>query len=245
MTPRWRPHPFAVAFLPVPAIVAVLVAPGVTFGLICAAASVVAILAKSWRLALVAAATAVLGTAILWFGFAMSLPAEPFGTPSATVDWLPLRPTVDQALAALRGALRVVVVMLLFVAGSAHVRGTVFTDSLIRYVRVPYRVADVIALGAQFAVGIRRDVAAARAIARLRARGRGMGAARIGARLTVPVLMASFRRADELSVAMEARGFAALPDRTLHYAVAPRALDAVLLALGWCVTVVVAMAVHG
>ena len=192
MTER-RPllHPLAVCLVPVPAMVAVLVADGVGVGVACLLAALIAACTRGWRFALGMAAMVFAMTAVMWFGFAVSLPRGDEST-ATVIHWLPLQPSVEVALTALRGALRIVSIMALFSATAACIRWGVLADTLIDRFRVPYRVVDVIGLGGRFAVLIARDIRTARSLARLRSRGHRVRALRLLAGLTVPVLMGPF-----------------------------------------------------
>ncbi|SJM70725.1 energy-coupling factor transporter transmembrane component T [Gulosibacter sp. 10] len=217
-------HPIAVLLLPLPAIVCILFARDLRFGLLCLAVALLATALRDPRLALRVLLLAAAATGVLWTGFALSLHGAD-----------------DRALVALRGAIRIVSIMLLYVATSAAVRWPVLRDTLVERYRMPYRVADVLGLGGRFAVLIRRDLRAAGSLARLRARGRPLRTARLLLKLAVPVLMASFRHADELSIAMDARGFGEHERRTVHDAVPPRLRDAVVLLLVWAASAAAAM----
>lgn len=156
--------------------------------------------------------------ALLWVGFSISLP------------------DTARSTAALRGALRIVGVMALFVGTGACVRWRVAGDSLVEYGHVPCRLVDVVSLGERFTVLMRADIRQARVLARLRARGRRWRSWRLLAGLTIPVLMAAFRHADELAIAMEARGFGSWEHRTVHAAAPLRWWDG-LAAAAWAATV--------
>lgn len=230
-------HPLAVAALPVAAILAVILADGVAVGLICLAVGVLVGMARGLRLGVEILATAVGMGAVLWTGFAVSLPVAASDT-SRVVEWLPFAPTLDNALTALRGALRIVSIMVLLVATAAWIRWNVLGDTLIEHFGVPYRLVDVLSLGGRFAVLVRHDLRTARTIARLRTRGRPWLAARLLTGLMVPVLMGAFRHADELTIAMEARGFGALEERTTHHARRVRRADLFVVVLVWTLTLV-------
>lgn len=60
---------------------------------------------------------------------------------------------------------------------------------------------------------------------------------RLSSRLLIPVLMRSFSHADELSIAMEARGFGALATRTVHESQPFRVPDGAVVALVWAVSI--------
>lgn len=237
-------HPLALVILPLPAIVATLLTEGVGIGLAAIAVGLVVAAARGPRFAGGLLVATLLGTFVLWTGFAFAIPAEPAES-SAVVTWLPFHPPVDTALVALRGALRIVSIMTLAIAIAAFIRWDVLADTLIDRFRVPYRLLDVIGLGGRFAVLMRRDLATARTLVRLRTRGSRLRSARLGAGLAVPVLMATFRHADELTVAMEARGFGSHDDRTVHAAVPLRVRDGVVVGIVWGVTVFAAVVLEG
>lgn len=132
-------------------------------------------------------------------------------------------------------------VLLLYVVTVAYVDWRAFSDTLIDRFHVPYRVMDVLGLGRRFTVLIRRDVMAAWSLAQLRARGSLLRSVALSSRLTIPVLMASFSHADDLSIAMDARGFGALSRRTIHHSfpVGPR--DVLALVLVWAATIALAL----
>lgn len=117
----------------------------------------------------------------------------------------------------------------------------VLADTLIKRFQVPYRSVDVTALGERFAVLIWHDFDTVRSLARLRAHCHPLRQLRLLAGLAVPVLMASFRHADQLAVAMEARGFGAHVDRTVYDARELRLRDLVLLVSVWLVSIVTAV----
>lgn len=239
--PKLLLHPLAVVALPIPAIVAVLVAEGASVGVLAVLIGLVVIALKRPKLALASLAMSIAMSVVLWWGFAFSLPRDPAGA-DEIVAWLPLQPPIDVALMAVRGAMRIVAVMVLFVATVVWARWQILGDTLIRFGRVPYRIVDVVALGGRFGVLIQQDVRAARRIAVLRTRGRWWRSIGLLTGLMIPVLMASFRHADELTIAMEARGFGARPDRTVHDAVPVRVRDGVVVLVVWTVSIVAAVA---
>lgn len=243
-TERVLLHPLAIALLPLPAIAAILFAERPHFGLLGLIAALLIALAKGPGFALRVALVAIGATALLWFGFALSLQPPGVETQGPPIEWLPLRPSPEKAVFALRGALRLTSIMTLYTVTMAFVRWDVLSDTLIDRFRASYRVVDVTGLGGRFAVLIRRDIAAAHSIARLRARGRLWRTLRLSAGLTIPVLMASFRHSDELSIAMEARGFGMHPTRTVHHSVAPRLRDWLIVALVWAATIGIAAALE-
>lgn len=235
-------HPLAVVLLPIPAMVAVLLAEGVEYGLLCLSICLIAACFRGARFAF-GVATLTFGiVAMVWCGFALSLPDDPLGRVSPAVEWLPFAPSEDRVLVALRGALRIAGLSALFIVPLAFVNWQVLSDTLIDRFRVPYRLVDVAGLSARFSTLIRRDIAASRALARQRSRGRPLRSLRLLSGLAVPVLMASFRHVDELAIAMEARGFGALPLRTVHCARRVRAGDLLVLLLVWAVSVASAVA---
>ncbi|WP_291279432.1 energy-coupling factor transporter transmembrane protein EcfT [Galactobacter sp.] len=242
-TPRPWLHPLAVAALPLPAFVFALLATDLWFALVVTAAVLVLAFVRSPRLGTSVLVTGAVATAMLWFGFALSLPAAADGaSPGPRIVWLPLQPTEWAALSALRAGLRVVVILALYVVTVAWVRWRVVADTLIRDTRAPYRVLDVVGLGSRFVTLIRTDLAQARTLARLRSRGSRWRAAKLGTRLVVPLLMAAFRHGDELAIAMQARGFGAHPTRTTHHAQTLRVRDAVVVAVVWAGTVALGVA---
>lgn len=238
-----RLHPIAIALLPVPAIVAILFADHSHFGLIGLGLALLIALGRGSGFALRVLAIAGGATALLWFGFALSLdpPGTVHGPP---IEWLPLRPSPEKALFALRGALRLTSIMALYTVTMAYVRWDILGDTLIDRFHASYRVIDVMGLGGRFVVLIRRDLTAAASLARLRARGRFGRTLRLSAGLAVPVLMSSFRHSDELSIAMEARGFGMRPSRTVHHSVALRLRDGVVVALVWSATIAAAVTIE-
>ncbi len=130
--------------------------------------------------------------------------------------------------------------MALFGATMVWLRWRVLADTCIGLWHLPYRLFDVTGLGRRFAVLMRDDIATVRAQARLRARGARLRAWRISAGLTVPVLMAAFRHADQLAIAMDARGFGAQPSRTVHDACPLRLRDGMFVAVAWALTAALA-----
>ena len=237
---RVQLHPIAVLALPVVAILAVLFADTVWLALLCITVAVTVSFARGPGFALGVLGVAAGGFALIWFGFSLSLPSPELAV-GGRIAWLPFQPTPEQAFIPLRGALRMTTVVVLYVVTAAFVRGQILGDTLIAGFGIPYRVIDVLGLGTRFAALIRRDALATRSLARLRSRGRPLRALRLLAGLTVPVLMASFRHADELSIAMEARGFGTLPERTVHHAVRLRWRDGVVVAAVWAATVLAAI----
>lgn len=226
-------HPAAIVIAPVPAMVVVLVTDRLIFGLVAVALSLLVAFARGLRAGLALLGVVAVAGAVLWIGFAASLPRQP---DEALVTWLPVPITWDGLTVATRGTLRVVGVMALFVASALWARWRVLTDTCIGLWRSPYRLFDVTGLGRRFAVLIRSDIAAVRAQALLRSRGRRLRAARASARMTVPVLMAAFRHTDQLAIAMDARGFGSSPTRTVHDAWPLRIGDAVFVVAVWAAT---------
>ncbi|MGO1567261.1 energy-coupling factor transporter transmembrane component T family protein [Brachybacterium sp. AOP35-5H-19] len=233
-------HPIAVLVLPLPAILAVLFADGIDLALACILASVAASFGRGARFAAGVLALAATTFLLVGIGFSLSAPT-PEQLSGERIEWLPLHPSVEKAFFAVRGALRMTAVVVLYVVTVRFVQGNVLADSLIDRFSAPYRVIDVLGLGRRFTVLIRRDVAAACSIARLRSRGRPLRTMRLLTGLTIPVLMASFRHADELSIAMDARGFGALPRRTVHWALPLRMLDGVAVVGVWAATILAAV----
>lgn len=218
-------HPIAVLALPVVAILAVLFANTMWLALVCIAVGAMAAFARGPRFGLGVLGLALSVFVVVGFGFSLSLAA-----PEATAGgWMPVR-----------AALRMTAVVILYVVTGAYVRGDVLGDTLITRFGIPYRVIDVLGLGARFAAMIRRDVLAVRSLARVRGRDRPLRTLRLAAGLTVPVLIAAFRHADDLSIAMEARGFGSLPERTVHHARPLRWRDAIVVVIVWSVTIVMA-----
>ncbi|GAA2069025.1 hypothetical protein GCM10009801_18030 [Streptomyces albiaxialis] len=113
--------------------------------------------------------------------------------------------------------------------------------ALVTQLRVPYRFAYAALAGLQFVPVFRAEAETIRAAHQVRGvtdpRG-PLGAARRTARMLVPLLAGGIRHAERVSLAMEARGFAAYPSRTervpsrltradLAYAVAALVLTAI------------------
>lgn len=229
-------HPLAVLLLPVPAIIGVLFAQDVLFALACIAATLLVACARGARFTVRLLGMVLGGTAVLWCGFSLSLSGGTVTTD--TVDWLPWQPNVDTTVTALRGALRLVTVLALYTVTVAFVRGDVLGDTLIARFRVPYRVVDVLSLGRRFLTLLGQDIRQVSSLVRLRARGRWLRRLRLSTRMTVPVLLSSLRHADQLSIAMEARGFGARPQRTVHECVPLRPSDGAVIGFVWLGTFV-------
>lgn len=234
-------HPLAILALPVPAIVAVLFADGILLSLALLTVCLALSLAKGVRFASGVLGVVAGGVVLLWVGFSLAAPRAG-DTSGPLVEGLAFSPTIDGAFFALRGALRMVTVVTLYIVTVAFVNGAVLGDSLIQSFGAPYRVIDVLGLGGRFSALIRSDVAAARSLARLRARGRPLRAMRLMTGLTVPVLMGAFGHADELSIAMEARGFGSEPQRTVHSARPLRWTDVIAVPMVWAITILAALA---
>ncbi|MFZ1382381.1 MAG: energy-coupling factor transporter transmembrane component T [Scrofimicrobium sp.] len=234
-------HPLVLVLFPIPAMVAILFGDKIEFSLVALVIGLIAAAFRGWRSFRTALVTTLSTLLILWIGFSISLPADPFGVVSPPIAWLPFHPTEANIYYALRGAMRIVVVLLLYVLTVAYVDWRAFSDTLIDRFHVPYRVMDVLGLGGRFAVLIRRDVMAAWSLAKLRARGDPLRSIALSSRLTIPVLMASFNHADELSITMDARGFGALPRRTVHHSFPVRPRDVLALVVVWATTIALAL----
>lgn len=99
---------------------------------------------------------------------------------------------------------------------------TVLVASLIHQARVPYRLGYTLLAAYRFVPILTRELGSIHDAHRLRQRGDRHLRARLGGmrRYGVPLLVGAVRRAERLALAMDARGFGALPERT--YYVRPR-----------------------
>lgn len=115
-------HPIAILLLPIPAIIAVLFADGIALSLLLLAACLVLALAKGPRFTFGVIRIITGGVALMWFGFSLAAPAAG-DTSGPLIDGLPFSPSIEQSSFALRGALRIVTVVTLYIVTIAFVRG--------------------------------------------------------------------------------------------------------------------------
>lgn len=236
-----RLHPLVLVLMPLPGFLAVLISSGATFHLIVVLAMLAICLLARPRFALAFCAILVTGGTMLWIGYLLWMPAEPYGSPSPPLWDGPLSPTRDQAVAAGVGALRLTALTALLIIPGAFIRWRVLGDWLIGRARVSYRIIDVLALGDRLTVLLLADLRTAWHLALLRTRARGMR--RVGQllRSILPVLVAAFRHGDQLALTLDSRGFGALPSRTLHDFAPLRTRDVCALVAAWLLTPAVAI----
>lgn len=157
-------------------------------------------------------------------------------TPVVFAGWITLRAGAVMIGAAT--ALRLVAVSALALLGSAGTTIAELNSALVRQLHIPYRFAQGALAAARFAPRYREDLLTLRAAHR--ARGiidpRGpVGFARRTARSTIPLLAGGARYAERLSLAMDARGFGAHPQRTDRRPAVIRIRDVVFVICMWTV----------
>lgn len=133
-------------------------------------------------------------------------------------------------------ALRFVALMALALLGSVGTTTGQLASALVHQVRVPYRFAYGTVATLRFVPRYKTDVGTLRAAHR--ARGIAdmpgpIGALRRAGRSAVPLLASGVRHAERLSLAMDARGFGAFPQRTDRNPATLRVRDWVFLAVVW------------
>ncbi|WJZ00790.1 Energy-coupling factor transporter transmembrane protein EcfT [Corynebacterium hansenii] len=232
------PHSLLLALFPVPAILLSLAADGHSYPVVCALAAVAAVTVFRPRDGLMLGAITVGIAALVFFAFLPWIPGDPGGVPSppgvaAAPGPTVLGVTADRALAASMLASRLAAMAVLSAAPLPFLRWREMRDTMITRFRVPYRVVDVVGVGGVFARILSDDLATAAMRARLNSRGRRW----ITPRIVVPVLVASFRHADDLALALESRGFGAGPTRTVRYDRPFRPADWGLLLGVWAASV--------
>jgi len=133
-------------------------------------------------------------------------------------------------------ALRFVAIMVLALLGSLGTTTGQLASALVHQARVPYRFAYGAVATLRFVPRYKNDVGVLRAAHR--ARGivdvpGPIGALRRTSRSLVPLLASGVRHAERLSLAMDARGFGAFPQRADRDPATLRVRDGVFLAVIW------------
>ncbi|MDO5729671.1 MAG: energy-coupling factor transporter transmembrane component T [Actinomycetaceae bacterium] len=167
---------------------------------------------------------------LMWVGYVLWLP-EPAGDPIIWGSASGWHITRGVALFGLAGALRVYAMGLLVVPPLVFVDWIIVVDTLIKHFRVPYRILDIGIFANRYVARMQRDFRAARHLTRLRTR-RGTNPI-VAFHSVIPVLTASLRHGEQLSNALDARGFDSAPRRTVHHAQPVRIVDVVVLLAVW------------
>ncbi|WP_051208610.1 energy-coupling factor transporter transmembrane component T [Propionicicella superfundia] len=178
---------------------------------------------------------ATLIVAWMTFFFALLVDTDRFGG-TERVEIGPVALYVQGLSIGLATALRFVVVMMLALLGSLGTTTDRLTSALIRQGRIPYRFAYGTAATLRFVPRYQADVRTLRAAHRARGiiDGRGpVGTLRRAGRSLVPLLAGGVRHAERLSLAMDARGFGAFPQRTDRNPAEVRTRDGVFLVAVW------------
>lgn len=135
-------------------------------------------------------------------------------------------------------AARIFAILLLALLGSLGTTIDGLVSALIHQCRVPYRFAFGTASALRFIPGYKRDLDTLR----MAHRARGVidpvglvGAVRRTSRSIIPLMAGGIRHAERLSLAMDARGFGAFPNRRDRNPAVVRARDIVFLAGIWMV----------
>lgn len=231
-------HPIVPALWSIPALVSVLLSNSTTFlGGLLLALLLVALL-RGPRFAAWTAVASAVTVAALWLGFVPWLPVD--ASPPLTA--LPFSPTHLQALAALRGALRLTAAAMVVAVPAAWVQWRVLGDWLIERGVLPYRLVDAAAMGERLVARMLADLRQTRHLTELRSRGSRLTRLRYHWQAFVPTLIAAFRHGDELALSLESRGFGIDTTRTVHHAVPLLAKDVVVLALASAAVAVAAVA---
>lgn len=170
---------------------------------------------------------------IMWFGFALWMPAQPYGRVTPVIEWWPWSLSYDQALISFAGSFRLIATAFAFFVPFALVDRDVIGDSLIKQFRVSYRVVDILHFAPRFMARLRQDFHTSLHMMRVRSRGRYIIPAWVYAKATVPVIAASLMHSDELAISLESRGFGSRPMRTIRYARPFRVIDGFALVLVW------------
>ncbi|GAA2639614.1 hypothetical protein GCM10010399_86330 [Dactylosporangium fulvum] len=132
--------------------------------------------------------------------------------------------------------LRLVAVVLLALVGGLTTTGPELVRSMIRQLRVPYRVGYSALAAFRFVPRFGHELDVIRSAHRVRglAGGRGpIAALRRYGGYAVPLLAGGIRHAERVSLAMESRAFGAFPTRTERYVVPFRIRDAIFVLALW------------
>ncbi|MCK7638098.1 energy-coupling factor transporter transmembrane component T family protein [Corynebacterium pygosceleis] len=237
-TPRSRwAHPLLVsAAVPVPMVVT-LMARGPELPAVVMAATLIAIWVLNPRWGLAATLSLPVLVVVVGLSFLFWLPDPAVYSPP--VDWLPGDPPREKVLQGLTGGLRTTAAGTVAAPLLLMVTWREFTDTVLRYLPVSYRVVDILGLGMRYLRIIGRDLVTVGRMSVLRARGSRVARPRVTVAATVPVLAASMRQGEQLAVAVDGRAFGAYRRRTLHHAIELRPVHWVLP------TVIVVAAVAG
>lgn len=217
-----RPHSLALLLAPLPALVLCLTARGPAFPSCCLAAGAFAAVLARPRTGLALSVAVCALTAATAIGMALWLPDSP-----------------ERPVHALTGALRVCGSGLLAFAPMLAADREEIEYGLVQQLRAPYRLVAAAQLAERIASRMHRQMRLSRLALAARLGGRPGPAARF--RLIVPVLASSLRYGGQLADALDARGFGALPTRTMPRGRRLRIADALWLASVWTVTVALAV----
>lgn len=188
------------------------------------------VIVKRPRVALQLVAVGIVLIPLMWVGYVLWLPPKP-GDPIILGDVHGWHVTRDVALFGVAGALRVYAMGLLIVPPLVSVNWVVVVDTLISQFHVPYRILDIGIFANRYIARMRRDFRATRHLTRLRTR-HGTNPI-VALHSVVPVLTASLRHGEQLSNALDARGFDSEPTRTVHHATPVRVADVLILLAVW------------
>ena len=226
-TPRSRwAHPLLVTAAVVVPMVVTLMARGPELPAVVLSVTLVAIWVLNPRWGLAATLSLPVFVVIVGLSFLFWLP-EPT-VPSPPVDWLPGAPPREKVLQGLTGGLRTTAAGTVGAPLLLMVTWREFTDTVLRYIPVSYRVVDILGLGLRYLRIIGRDLFTVGRMSVLRSRGDRVAQPGVMAAATVPVLAASMRQGEQLSVAVDGRAFGAYRTRTLHHAIELRPVHWVL-----------------
>ncbi|WP_277211012.1 energy-coupling factor transporter transmembrane component T [Isoptericola croceus] len=147
-------------------------------------------------------------------------------------------------------ALRTVALMLIVLLGGLTTTGADLVRAMTQQLRVPYRIGYAALAALRFVPRFGHELEVIRGAHRVRgvAPGRGPAVAvRRQAGYVVPLLAGGIRHAERVSLAMDARGFGAYPQRTDRLRIPFRVRDVVLLVSFWaggaaCVAVAATLA---
>ncbi|MFF1879622.1 energy-coupling factor transporter transmembrane component T family protein [Leifsonia sp. NPDC058230] len=142
-------------------------------------------------------------------------------------------------------SLRLASLVVLALIGGLTTTGPDLARSLVRQLRVPYRVGYTAIAAYRFIPRFATELALIRQAQRVRgvARGRGpIAATRRAFAAVVPLLASSIRHADRMALAMESRAFGAHPTRTERYPTPWRIRDTAFVLLFWQVAAAIFVA---
>ncbi|MCX7492311.1 energy-coupling factor transporter transmembrane component T [Corynebacterium sp. P5875] len=225
---RWA-HPLLVTAAVVVPMVVTLMARGPELPAVVLSVTLISIWLLNPRWGLAATLSLPVLVVVVGLSFLFWLPDPP--VPSPPVDWLPGDPPREKVLQGLTGGLRTTAAGTVAAPLLLMVTWREFTDTVLRYIPVSYRVVDILGLGMRYLRIIGRDLLTVGRMSVLRSRGNRVAQPRVMAAATVPVLAASMRQGEQLSVAVDGRAFGAYRTRTLHHAIELRPVHWVLPAV--------------